>query len=69
MDRKLFKFYGEMSGAVMLKVLMMVGAFFLGRAIDDRLHTFPIFAFSFLVVAMGLGIWLIYYLASRGTKS
>ena len=52
----------------MFKILMMVGAFFVGKALDERFHCYPLCSFLFLVTAMALGIWLIYYLGTRGEE-
>jgi F0F1-type ATP synthase assembly protein I len=64
-DPKYMRYYAALSGAVLTKVALVVGGFFLGSWLDRRYGTYPLFMFSLVVIAAGLGIWYVIYVATK----
>jgi len=64
-DRKLYRYYARLSGAVFGKVILCTLGFLGGRALDEKYGTAPYLMFLFFIVAVSAGLWAVIKVASR----
>ncbi len=59
-DPKFMRFASQLSSIVMTKALLIYGAYRLGTYLDTRFGTYPLFFFTLITAASGLGLfWII----------
>jgi F0F1-type ATP synthase assembly protein I len=56
-DANLYRFYARMSSAVLVKILLSVAGFFLGRYLDRLWGTEPYFLLAGFIGGVSLGLW------------
>ena len=65
MDPKLVRYYGRISGAVMLKVFLVFLGYSAGNTLDIHFHTYPWLMMLGIILGAGLGIWWIVRIADK----
>ncbi len=63
-DKNLYRFYARMSSAVMVKLVLAMAGFFLGKYLDRRWGTEPYLLLLGFVAGVGLGLWWVVRTAS-----
>ncbi|MBI4405409.1 MAG: AtpZ/AtpI family protein [Deltaproteobacteria bacterium] len=64
-DPKWVRIGSMMTGAVMVKGLLIFAGFWLGTWLDQKLGTRPLFLTLGLVAGIAVGLWWIVYVAKR----
>ena len=65
LDEKKFRTYAIVTNAVLTKAVLLVGAFYVGGALDRRFKTAPMFMMSGIVIALVVGFWWILYVTKK----
>lgn len=63
-DKGLYRFYARMSSAVLVKIILAMGGFFLGRYLDRLWGTEPYLLLLGFVTGVSLGLWWVVRTAS-----
>ncbi len=64
-DRAAYRYYARMSSAVLLKVLLAAGGYFLGTYLDALWGTSPFIMFLCFLTGVSIGLWWVIRNASR----
>ena len=64
-DPKKIRMVALVTNAILVKVSLIAGGYFLGDWIDKLVGTSPLFMMIFILVGMGLGIWWIVIISQR----
>ena len=64
-DPKWARLVSIYTGAALVKAALFIGAFLLGRRLDQYLGTEPLFIMIGLLTAMGLGTWYVIVITRR----
>lgn len=64
-DRKLYRYYARLSGAVFQKIVLCCLGAYLGNAIDKKYNTAPYGMFTGFLIGVSIGLWTVIRAAER----
>ncbi|MBY0371028.1 AtpZ/AtpI family protein [bacterium] len=68
-DRKLYRYYARVSGAVFAKVILCAIGFWLGTQADTRFGTAPYGMFTGFLIGVSAGLWGVIRAANQDDSS
>lgn len=67
-EKKLYRYYARMSSAVLLKVILAAGGFWIGQTLDRKYGSEPYLMFLFFIVGVSVGLWWVIRNATRDSE-
>jgi F0F1-type ATP synthase assembly protein I len=61
----LYRYYARLSAAVMVKIVLVLSGFLLGKKLDVWFGTAPLLMFLGFVTGVGVGLWYVIRTANK----
>ena len=65
LDPRWLRFSAALSAAVSVKAVLIYASYRFGSWLDYKWGTYPVFMFFFVVAAVAIGLWYIFYVVDR----